>query len=83
MGSDAVKGGLQIYIKMMKYELLMTYVPVRSSYMSMPKDQKSTALSCPLFRIISGATYSGVPQKVHVLHPVSTCLENPKSTILM
>ena len=36
-----------------------------------------------LFRIISGATYSGVPQKVHVLRPESMCFENPKSTILM
>ena len=61
----------------------LTYVPVRSSYMSTPSDQKSTDLSCPLLRMISGATYSGVPQNVHVFRPESMCLEKPKSTILM
>ena len=33
-----------------------------------------------LLRIISGATYSGVPQKVQVLLPSSNFFENPKST---
>ena len=84
-----------------------TYVPVSSSYMSIPSDQKSTALSWPwnepirhqclchvicldqseatitLLRMISGATYSGVPQKVQVFLPASMCFENPKSTIFM
>lgn len=30
--------------------------------------------------MISGATYSGVPQKVHVLRPGPMFLANPKST---
>ena len=36
--------------------------------------------SFTLLRIISGATYSGVPQKVQVLLPSSNFFENPKST---
>ena len=64
---------------MKKYNF--TYVPARSSYIRIPRDQKSTALSCPLFNIISGATYSGVPQKVQVFSPGIRNLENPKSTI--
>ena len=35
-----------------------TYVPVSSSYIRIPRDQKSTDLSWPLLRMISGATYS-------------------------
>ena len=61
---------------------LLTHVPVRSSYMRQPRDQKSTALSWPLLRMISGATYSGVPQNVQVLVPESSFLEKPKSTSL-
>ena len=59
-----------------------TYVPVSSSYIRIPRDQKSTDLSWPLLRMISGATYSGVPQNVQVLQPGSSLLENPKSTSL-
>ena len=33
-----------------------------------------------LFRMISGATYSGVPQNVHVLRPGPIALAKPKST---
>lgn len=62
-------------------KIFNTYVPVSSSYIRIPRDQKSTALSCPLFNIISGATYSGVPQKVQVFSPGIRNLENPKSTI--
>jgi hypothetical protein len=38
--------------------------PVRSSKSRTPRAQKSTERSCPRFKITSGATYSGVPQKV-------------------
>ena len=48
--------------------------------MRTPSDQKSTARSCPLFRMISGATYSGVPQNVQVLLPTAIRFEKPKST---
>ena len=37
-------------------------------------------MSWPLLRMISGATYSGVPQNVHVLRPWPTFFANPKST---
>lgn len=33
-----------------------------------------------LFKMISGATYSGVPQKVHVFRPAPMCFAKPKST---
>ena len=46
----------------------------------MPSDQRSTEKSCPLLRMISGATYSGVPQNVHVLRPCPIRFANPKST---
>ena len=61
-------------------KLIFTYVPINNSHISTPSDQKSTALSWPLLRIISGATYSGVPQNVHVLLPSFITFENPKST---
>ena len=35
-----------------------------------------------LFKMTSGATYSGVPQKVQVLRPNPMCLAKPKSTNL-
>lgn len=57
-----------------------SYLPVSSSYISIPKDQKSDEISCPLLRMISGATYSGVPQNVHVFLPNPTFLAKPKST---
>lgn len=57
-----------------------SYLPVSSSYISIPSDQKSDEISCPLFRMISGATYSGVPQNVHVFLPNPTFLAKPKST---
>lgn len=37
-------------------------------------------MSWPLFKMISGATYSGVPQKVHVFFPNPIFLAKPKST---
>ncbi len=37
-------------------------------------------MSWPLFRMISGATYSGVPQKVQVFFPNPIFLAKPKST---
>ncbi|KAF3842009.1 hypothetical protein F7725_023960 [Dissostichus mawsoni] len=37
-------------------------------------------MSWPLLRMISGATYSGVPQKVHVFFPNPIFLAKPKST---
>ena len=61
-------------------KFISTYVPINNSHISTPSDQKSTALSWPLLRIISGATYSGVPQNVHVLLPSFITFENPKST---
>lgn len=36
-------------------------------------------MSCPLFRMISGATYSGVPQNVHVFRPKPMVFAKPKS----
>ena len=41
--------------------------PTSISYISIPNAHQSTALLCPLLWIISGARYSGVPHKVHVL----------------
>jgi hypothetical protein len=37
----------------------------------------------PLFKIISGAKYSGVPQRVYVFSFPSTILEKPKSISFM
>ena len=37
-------------------------------------------LGLTLFRMISGATYSGVPQNVHVLRPGPIASAKPKST---
>lgn len=51
------------------FSVTITYSPVKSSYRKIPMDQKSTAESCPRFRMTSGATYSGVPQKVQVFSP--------------
>ena len=69
-----------IWIFLTNIKSISTYVPINSSHISTPSDQKSTALSWPLLRIISGATYSGVPQNVHVLLPSFITFENPKST---
>ena len=41
--------------------------PTSISNMRMPSAHQSTALLWPLFWIISGARYSGVPHRVHVL----------------
>lgn len=57
-----------------------TNLPVRSSNTRIPKDQKSTLKLWPLLRMISGATYSGVPQKVQVFWPHLIFLAKPKST---
>lgn len=58
-----------------------THLPLRSSKMRMPRDQQSADASWPLFKMISGATYSGVPQKVQVFFPNPTFLAKPKSTL--
>lgn len=60
-------------------EVLQLYLPLSSSNISIPNDQQSAELSWPLFRMISGATYSGVPQNVHVFLPRPTFLAKPKS----
>lgn len=57
-----------------------TNLPVRSSNTRMPRDQKSTLKLWPLLSMISGATYSGVPQKVQVFWPHLIFLAKPKST---
>lgn len=56
------------------------YLPLSSSNTRIPRDQQSAELSWPLFRMISGATYSGVPQKVQVFWPHLIFFANPKST---
>lgn len=58
---------------------LLTYLPVRSSNMRIPKDQQSAPKSWPLFMMTSGATYSGVPQNVQVFFPRPIFLAKPKS----
>ena len=61
--------------------LSITYVPLSSSKIRIPIDHRSTDMSWPLFRIISGATYSGVPQNVHVLEsPIF--FAKPKSVLI-
>lgn len=55
-------------------------LPVRSSKIRIPRDQKSTLRPWPLLRMISGATYSGVPQNVQVFCPHLSFFANPKST---
>lgn len=60
--------------------LVDTNLPVRSSKIRIPRDQKSTLRPWPLFRMISGATYSGVPQNVHVFWPHLIFFAKPKST---
>lgn len=55
-------------------------LPVRSSNTRIPRDQKSTLKLWPLLRMISGATYSGVPQNVQVFWPHLIFLAKPKST---
>lgn len=64
----------------MRY-LFGTNLPVRSSKIRIPRDQKSTLRPWPLFRMISGATYSGVPQNVHVFWPHLIFFAKPKSTL--
>lgn len=67
-------------LKQKVQKILLLYLPLSSSKTSIPKDQQSAELSWPLFRMISGATYSGVPQNVHVFLPRPTFLAKPKST---
>ncbi|KAG7263426.1 hypothetical protein CRUP_015526 [Coryphaenoides rupestris] len=50
-----------------------------SSKMRIPRDQQSAPKSWPLFNTTSGATYSGVPQNVHVFLPRPIFLAKPKS----
>ena len=49
-----------------------------------PNDHQSTANPCPLFSIISGAKYSGVPQNdfALLLSDIFSLL-NPKSVIFI
>jgi hypothetical protein len=63
-----------------EYTIEGIYLPVSSSNIRMPRDQKSEEISCPLLRMISGATYSGVPQNVQVFLPKPIFLAKPKST---
>ena len=49
------------------------------TYADTDTDTDADAHTHTLFKIISGARYSGVPQRVQVLLPGSTCFENPKS----
>lgn len=53
---------------------------MRSSKIRIPRAQKSTLRPWPLLRMISGATYSGVPQNVQVFWPHLSFLAKPKST---
>ena len=62
IGSSAQKGGCDTSI----------------SKIRMPKAHQSTARLWPLFVMISGAKYSGVPHNVHVLSVI--CFAKPKST---
>lgn len=55
-------------------------MPCIISYIKMPSAHQSTGLPWPLFMIISGAIYCGVPQRVYVL--VGQCFANPKSVSL-
>ena len=54
--------------------------PVNSSNIRIPSDQRSAERSWPLLRMISGATYSGVPQNVHVFRLGPIFFAKPKST---
>ena len=57
--------------------------PIRGQYSGHVICLDQSEASITLLRMISGATYSGVPQKVQVFLPASMCFENPKSTIFM
>jgi len=57
--------------------LIKKMKPASISYMRIPKVHQSTGFPCPLFNKISGARYSGVPQRVYVLP--SKYFANPKS----
>ena len=61
------------------HTVLLTHLPVSSSKMRIPRDQQSAPESWPLFMMTSGATYSGVPQNVHVFFPRPILLAKPKS----
>ena len=52
------------------------YIPTANSYNKIPNAYQSTALPCPKFTTISGAKYSGVPQKV-----CASSLSGPKSLL--
>ena len=52
-------------------------IPTNNSYKKQPNDHQSAPFPWPLFKITSGAIYSGVPQTVNVLP--SHILANPKS----
>lgn len=57
-----------------------SYFPANSSKIRIPRDQKSTAKSCPWFLMISGGMYSGVPTNEYVFSPRTISLAKPKST---
>lgn len=58
--------------------------PANISQNRAPKLHQSTAFVCPCPNNISGARYSGVPQKVLVISPsLIFVFERPKSVILM
>ena len=52
------------YIKISGFWFIKGGTPEDISNNKIPKDHKSTDLSCPSFKIISGDKYSGVPNKV-------------------
>jgi len=65
-------------------------IPTVISYIRHPNDQRSTGYPCPDLFMISGANYSGVPQKLlvsyisfilHLLSPKSVILHYPSESI--
>ena len=67
-------------------DLILSYLnggfPERSSNIRQPRAHKSAVKSCPVFKRISGQTYSGVPQNVQVLFRWPIFFAKPKSTNL-
>lgn len=54
-------------------------IPTSISYNRIPRVQRSTVWSWPLFWSISGERYSAVPQKLLAKPPVETFVARPKS----
>ncbi len=66
IGSEPENGGLinknnNIKIEQSRIRKNPSYFPLISSNINIPSDQQSAAMSWPLLRIISGATYSEMP----------------------